>query len=108
MGRITTSRKKFEHGPFHLGAFTEPLGWICVVFILICFIALIFPYQATWDPVTFNYASFMIGGISILSMISWFVYEQFWYKGPGFGSVPPPYPVIINHLLHRKREKIFS
>jgi len=90
LGRLI-SRKSFQRGPFHLGRATEPLCVLCICYILFISIALCIPYGPGWNAQTFNYASITIGAITFLSLLSWFIYAQFWYKGPGMHAVPPSY-----------------
>ncbi|KAI7843794.1 hypothetical protein COHA_002692 [Chlorella ohadii] len=80
--RLTVARKWFKKGPFHLGAFSLPLGWIAVVWGCFISVVLILPTVYPVTNTNFNYAVVMLGGTIVLSMIAWFISARKWFKGP--------------------------
>jgi amino acid transporter len=74
--------KDFQRGPWHLGAWSKPIGWIAVIWIL--FIAVLFMLPAA-NPITattFNYAPVAVLGTIAIVTIWWLVSARKWFKGP--------------------------
>ncbi|KAH7099654.1 APC amino acid permease [Auriculariales sp. MPI-PUGE-AT-0066] len=74
--------KKFEKGPWHLGAFSIPISIIAVVWI--CFIAILFMLPQV-NPVTsetLNYAPVAVGIVMVYSLGLWLISGRKWFKGP--------------------------
>src|SRR5579859_5955993 len=79
----------FKTGPWQLGAWSRPIGWIAVVWVV--FIAVLFMLP-TYNPAslakgvspfaTFNYAPVAVLGVFLLVTIWWLVSARFWFKGP--------------------------
>ncbi|KAJ3339211.1 hypothetical protein HDU93_008504 [Gonapodya sp. JEL0774] len=80
--KLTFARNTFKRGEFHLGPFSEVIGWISVVWVAFLFVLLCLP---TVYPVTaqnFNYASVMIGSVTIFASLYWVADAHKWFKGP--------------------------
>jgi amino acid transporter len=81
--------KDFEPGPWSLGRWSKPLGWIAVLEIAIISVYFILPFSPagvplrsgfTWSAV--NYALIAVGGTLILVAIWWLVSARRWFTGP--------------------------
>ncbi len=74
--------KDFKPGPWHLGAWSRPIGVIAIVWVV--FIAILFMLPTAWPlaPLTFNYTSVVVLGALVLLIIWWFVSVRHWFKGP--------------------------
>jgi amino acid transporter len=79
----------FKHGPWHLGAWSRPIGWIAVIWVV--FIAVLFmlptvnltTLPAGVSPVAnFNYAPVAVLGVLVIVTIWWLASARKWFKGP--------------------------
>ncbi|XBI32347.1 hypothetical protein VPH35_055810 [Triticum aestivum] len=80
--RVTTARKSFVRGPFHLGRYGVIIGWAAVLWV--AFITVLFSLPVAY-PVgkdVFNYTPVAVGGVLLLSVGSWVFHARFWFKGP--------------------------
>jgi len=72
----------FKRGPWHLGAWSRPIGWIAVIWVI--FISVLFMLPAA-TPITasnFNYTPVVVLGVIALVTIWWLVSARKWFKGP--------------------------
>jgi amino acid transporter len=72
----------FKTGPWHLGAWSRPIGWIAVVWVV--FISVLFMLP-TSTPITlqgFNYTPVVVLGVFLIVTIWWLVSARHWFKGP--------------------------
>src|SRR5438034_1115809 len=79
----------FKTGPWHLGAWSRPIGWIAVIWV--AFISVLFMLP-TFNPAslaagvspfaTFNYTPVVVLGVFLLVTIWWFASARHWFKGP--------------------------
>jgi hypothetical protein len=72
----------FNTGPWHLGAWSRPIGWIAVVWVV--FISVLFMLP-TSTPITlqgFNYTPVVVLGVFLIVTIWWLVSARHWFKGP--------------------------
>ncbi|CAL4952751.1 unnamed protein product [Urochloa decumbens] len=80
--RVTTARKSFVPGPFHLGNYGVLVGcvavfWVALVTVLFC---LPVAYPVAKD--NFNYTPVAVGGVLFLSVAAWVFHARFWFRGP--------------------------
>ncbi|CAO2196272.1 unnamed protein product [Urochloa humidicola] len=80
--RVTTARKSFVPGPFHLGNYGVLVGsvavfWVALVTVLFC---LPVAYPVAKD--NFNYTPVAVGGVLFLSVAAWVLHARFWFRGP--------------------------
>ena len=72
----------FKTGPWHLGAWSRPIGWIAVIWV--AFISVLFMLP-TVTPITrdnFNYTPVVVLGTIVIVTVWWLVSARFWFKGP--------------------------
>jgi amino acid transporter len=72
----------FKTGPWHLGAWSRPIGWIAVVWVVLISVLFMLP---TSTPITlqgFNYTPVVVLGVFLLVTIWWLVSARHWFKGP--------------------------
>src|SRR5262249_12012243 len=81
--------KNFVPGPWSLGRWSKPLGWIAVLEIAIISIYFVLPFFPTAVPFTYgftwsavNYAILAVGGTLLLVAIWWWVSARRWFTGP--------------------------
>ncbi|GAC1378322.1 MAG: amino acid permease [Ktedonobacteraceae bacterium] len=74
--------KDFRPGPWHLGAWSKPIGVISILWVI--FISVLFMLPTAWPltAVTFNYTGVVVLGALILLTIWWFVSVRHWFTGP--------------------------
>ncbi|KAL7278252.1 hypothetical protein ACG7TL_008228 [Trametes sanguinea] len=75
-------RKRFERGPFHLGAFSYPVAIISCVWIAFISIAFILPQANPVDSQTLNYTIVAVGIVLAYCMGFWVLSARKWFKGP--------------------------
>ncbi|ORX56149.1 amino acid transporter [Hesseltinella vesiculosa] len=80
--RITTSRKSFERGTWHLGRFSIPCGIISCLWILFTCILFVLPTSWPVTPDSMNYAIVPFCFIMILSTGYYMIWGRKWFKGP--------------------------
>ena len=74
--------RDFQRGPWHLGAWSRPIGIISVLWVI--FISVLFMLP-TATPVTvqnFNYTGIVVLGALLILVVWWFVSARSWFKGP--------------------------
>ncbi|CAO3629214.1 unnamed protein product [Cunninghamella blakesleeana] len=80
--RLTVSRKKFVRGPFHLGPFSEIIGWISCFWIIFTFILFVCPTEYPVTPDNMNYAIVIFSFVIFASVSYYFLRARKWFKGP--------------------------
>ncbi|KAI8065092.1 amino acid/polyamine transporter I [Gongronella butleri] len=80
--RITTSRKSFQPGPWHLGRFSIPMGVIASLWILFTCGLFIAPTSWPVTPDNMNYAIVPFSFIMILSTGYYLIWGRKWFRGP--------------------------
>ncbi len=81
--------RDFKRGPWHLGAWSRPIGWIAVIWVV--FISVLFMLP-TFNPAslakgvspfaTFNYTPVVVLGVLLIVTVWWLVSARTWFKGP--------------------------
>lgn len=74
--------KNFQHGPWHLGAWSRPIGIIAVLWVIFIAILFMLPTFTPISATTFNYAPVVVLGALIILTIWWFASVRNWFKGP--------------------------
>jgi amino acid transporter len=79
----------FKTGPWHLGAWSRPIGWIAVIWVVLISVLFMLPavnlttLPAGVSPVAnFNYAPIAVLGVILIVTIWWFASARKWFKGP--------------------------
>uniref|UniRef100_A0ACD5XFY4 Uncharacterized protein n=1 Tax=Avena sativa TaxID=4498 RepID=A0ACD5XFY4_AVESA len=80
--RVTTSRKSFVPGPFHLGRYGVFVGWAAVLWVAFLTVLFSLPVAYPVAQETFNYTPVAVGGVLLLSLAAWVFSARFWFKGP--------------------------
>lgn len=82
--KITYARNTFKPGPWNLGRFSTPIGFVSVAFVALMIPILCFPYvrgaDLTLDQV--NWTLLVFFGPLLLATIWWVVDAHKWYIGP--------------------------
>ncbi|HXZ03241.1 MAG TPA: amino acid permease [Ktedonobacteraceae bacterium] len=79
----------FKTGPWHLGAWSRPIGWIAVIWTIFISVLFMLPtinpasLAAGVSPwATFNYTPVVVLGVLLLVTIWWLASARHWFKGP--------------------------
>ena len=79
----------FKPGPWHLGAWSRPLGWIAVIWVVFISVLFMLPtvnlgaLPAGVSPVAnFNYTPVVVLGMFLIVTVWWLVSARHWFKGP--------------------------
>ncbi|KIM51757.1 hypothetical protein SCLCIDRAFT_1219882 [Scleroderma citrinum Foug A] len=75
----------FKPGPFDLGIFSLPIGFIAVVFMAFMTIVFMFPTSPGANVSSMNYTVVVLGGVLLLSL-AWYYFPVYggmhWFTGP--------------------------
>lgn len=66
--------KQFHVGPWNLGRFSGPVGWIAVIWVAVVVVLFMLPqyFPGTPGDSTFNYAPVAVGVVALFAVVSWF------------------------------------
>ncbi|KAL5226369.1 hypothetical protein ABZP36_014634 [Zizania latifolia] len=80
--RVTTGRRSFVPGPFHLGKYGVVVGWAGVVWVTTVTVLFSLPVAYPVDnKETFNYTPVAVGGVLLFSVGAWVLHARFWFQG---------------------------
>lgn len=74
--------KNFQRGPWHLGAWSRPIGVIAVVWVVFISVLFMLPTANPITPVTFNYTPVVVLGTLLILVVWWLVSVRHWFRGP--------------------------
>lgn len=80
--RVTLARKSFNPGPYNLGRFGVLVGWIAVLWVVTISVLFSLPVAYPITTETLNYTPVAVGGLLILTVLSWILSARYWFKGP--------------------------
>lgn len=82
--RITYAKNTFVQGPWNLGRFAIPLGWVATAFVVMMVPFLCFPYVKGKDltPDEMNWTVVVYFGPLLIFAVWWVVDAHKWYVGP--------------------------
>ncbi|KAL6453547.1 GPT1 putative polyamine transporter [Candida maltosa Xu316] len=82
--KITYARNTFVPGPWNLGKFSKPIGWLSVAFVAMMIPLLCFPWTSGKDlnVQNMNWTVLVYFGPMVVSSIWFFVDARKWYVGP--------------------------
>ncbi|MEO8972315.1 MAG: amino acid permease [Ktedonobacteraceae bacterium] len=72
----------FNPGPWHLGAWSRPIGWIAVIWTIIISVLFMWPTSIPITPAGFNYTPVVVLGTFLIITVWWLVSARTWFKGP--------------------------
>jgi len=72
----------FKPGPWHLGAWSRPIGWIAVIWTIIISVLFMWPTSIPITPAGFNYTPVVVLGMLLIVTVWWLVSARTWFKGP--------------------------
>jgi amino acid transporter len=74
--------KDFQVGPWHLGAWSRPIGIIAIIWVVFISVLFMLPTANPITPVTFNYTPVVVLGTLVILVVWWMVSVRHWFKGP--------------------------
>ncbi|KAF2119924.1 gaba permease [Lophiotrema nucula] len=81
--RLVWGQKKFTPGPFYTGAFSKPLGWMAIVFLIFGIMLSMFPTGGpSPTPETMNYTVVINSAVWGGSLLYYFIDARKWFTGP--------------------------
>src|SRR5205814_2717228 len=72
----------FKIGPWHLGAWSRPIGWIAVIWVALISVLFMLPTATPITPLSFNYTPVVVLGTFVIITVWWFASARAWFKGP--------------------------
>ncbi|KAI1103590.1 amino acid transporter [Jackrogersella minutella] len=82
IANMTTGRKHFPPGPFHMGKFGYVINFTAVLLTVLFIILFCFPYEIPTTVEAMNYNSVVLVGTVSLSALWWFIHASRHYPGP--------------------------
>jgi amino acid permease (GABA permease) len=79
---------RFEKGPWNLGRWSYPVGWIAVVWVAIITVMFCLPEVSPVTRDTFNYAPVAVGVVLVVSGGWWLLSARKWFTGPKVMGTP--------------------
>ncbi|RAL59695.1 hypothetical protein DID88_000328 [Monilinia fructigena] len=94
--KLFSARGSFRPGPWNLGRFSTPIGFVAVAWVTLIIPILCFPSVtgADLNALNMNYTCVMYGGVMVLAMVWYAVSARKWFKGP---------KINVDHLIHGDR-----
>ncbi len=74
--------KDFKRGPWHLGAWSKPIGIIAVIWVAFISVLFLLPTSNPVTATSFNYTPVVVLGTFVLITIWWLASARTWFKGP--------------------------
>ncbi len=74
--------KDFKPGPWQLGAWSKPIGWIAVIWVVFISVLFMLPTATPITVLSFNYAGVTVLGTLLIVGVWWLVSARNWFKGP--------------------------
>jgi amino acid transporter len=89
----------FEPGPWNLGRWSKPIGWLSVVWVVIITLLFFAPQFWPWETlVDFNFAGPIFVAILGAVTIWWFASARHWFTGPKVQGTPAELAEIEREL----------
>jgi amino acid transporter len=89
---------RFVRGPWHLGAWSRPIGIVAVVWVAFITILFVLPPASPITPATFNYSIVAVGVVVLFAGGYWLLSARNWFKGPKAQGTPEQLAAIEREL----------
>ncbi|XP_022945131.1 amino-acid permease BAT1 homolog [Cucurbita moschata] len=80
--RVTLARRSFVPGPFNLGSYGIFVGWVAVLWVTTISVLFSLPVEYPITNETLNYTPVAVGCMLIVTISTWILNAQHWFKGP--------------------------
>lgn len=72
----------FQPGPWHLGRWGRPIGWLAVIWILLSSVLFMLPQASPITVDSFNYAPIALAVVLLVATVWWFATARRRFQGP--------------------------
>jgi amino acid permease (GABA permease) len=73
---------QFETGPWHLGRFSGPVGWLAIGWVAVICVLFVLPPAGPITAANFNYTIFAVIVVLGFAALWWFAGARKWFTGP--------------------------
>ncbi|MEU1145003.1 amino acid permease [Streptomyces sp. NPDC005863] len=77
---------RFQPGPWNLGRWSKPVGWIAVVWVVFVTVLFCLPQVSPVTVDSMNYASIALAAVLLLATVWWFVARRSYSTPQAYGS----------------------
>ncbi|WP_413805271.1 amino acid permease [Streptomyces sp. OE57] len=77
---------RFQPGPWNLGRWSKPVGWIAVVWVAVVTVLFCLPQSSPVTVDSMNYASIALAVVLLLATVWWFVARRSYNTPSAYGS----------------------
>ncbi|MEU8825530.1 amino acid permease [Streptomyces sp. NPDC048636] len=77
---------RFRPGPWHLGRWSKPVGWVAVVWVACVTVLFCLPQSSPVTVGSMNYASLALAVVLLLATVWWFVARRSYQTPTGYGT----------------------
>ncbi|WNE94469.1 amino acid permease [Streptomyces luomodiensis] len=77
---------RFRPGPWHLGRWSKPVGWVAVVWVALVTVLFCLPQSSPVTVDSMNYASIALAVVLLLATIWWFVARRSYGTPSAYGT----------------------
>ncbi|KAK3073910.1 hypothetical protein LTR53_004092 [Teratosphaeriaceae sp. CCFEE 6253] len=91
--RLTAAKNQFRPGPWNLGRWSKPCGYIACSWVVFIIPVLCFPAAKGKDlnALNMNYTCVVYGGVMIFALLWYAIDARKWFKGPR---------INVEHIIH--------
>jgi amino acid transporter len=89
---------RFVHGPWHLGAWSRPIGIVAVIWVAFITILFVLPPASPVTWASFNYSIVAVGVVVLFAGGYWLLSARNWFKGPRAQGTPEQLAAIEREL----------
>lgn len=89
---------RFQPGPWHLGRWSRPIGWLAVAWVVFICVLFVLPQFSPINVDTFNYAPVAVGVVLLFSGGWWLLSARRWFTGPQVQGTPEELAAIEHEL----------
>jgi amino acid permease (GABA permease) len=77
---------RFQPGPWSLGRWSKPIGWVAVVWVVLVTVLFCLPQKSPVDIDSMNYAVIALAAVLVLASIWWYVARRTYSTPAAYGS----------------------
>src|SRR3712207_9506777 len=77
-----TTLFRSQPGPWNLGKWSAPVGWIAIAWVVVICILFVLPPASPITASTFNYTIVAVAVVLAFAAIWWFASARKWFTGP--------------------------
>lgn len=85
-------RPDFQPGPWHLGRWSAPVGWLAIGWVCVICVLFVLPTTSPITVATFNYTIVAVAAVLGGAWLWWVLGARHWFTGPRHTVDEPPVP----------------